>query len=147
MLSHADYALTELCVYREGSGEPRAGQVAIAWSVKNRVLKHGTTPYEEVTKKWQFTSITGTGDPNLTRFGDQHDPTWQQCQIIADGVLEGSIGDPTNGSTLYYNPDAIETDVEITLTDGRVIPFPKTWNRLAVRFVLQIGKHYFFQEI
>lgn len=145
MLSHADYALTELCVWREAQGEGRAGQIAVAWVIKNRSDTSGLSPYEVVTTKWQFSSMTAPGDPNLGKFGNALDPIWQQCQIIADGVLEGTISDPVSGATLYYNPNAIETTATIVLPNGNSIPYPHGWDK-NVHFVSQIGKHYFFKE-
>lgn len=147
MFSHADYAAVEICVWREAQGEGRVGQIAVAWAIKNRSIRYNLTPYEVVTKKWQFSSMTAPGDPNLGKFGLVLDPTWQQCQIIADGVLDGTISDPVNGSTLYYNPLAIETTASLKLPEDRDIPFPQNWNVSKVEFVAQIGKHYFLKEL
>ena len=147
MLTHADYFMTALCVEREGRGEPREGQIAIASTVRNRTLMRHTTPYEEVIKPWAFTSITGKGDPNLTIFPPINDPLWINIQILSAGVLEGTIADPTEGATLYYNPLAIESKSVIHLSTGKVIAFPEKWNPDVVEFVIQIGAHYFFREV
>lgn len=145
-LNHADYFMTALAVYREAGGEPREGQVAVAWNIRNRTFRNNTSPYAEVIRKWQFTSITGDGDVNLTRYAADTDLVWINIQIIASSVLEGSLTDPTDGANLYYNPRAIKTSAFYDLPTGERIPFPHNWNPDVVTFKVQIGKHYFFKE-
>lgn len=146
MLRPIDIAFVSLCVYREAAGEGREGQIAVAWNIVNRMNKRHSSPYAEVVRPWQFSSITAPGDATLTKYGSESDATWQQCQLLAADVLEGQIADPTSGSTLYYNPNGIKTTSTISLPDGRTIPFPSTWDSTKVEFVIQIGKHFFFKE-
>jgi spore germination cell wall hydrolase CwlJ-like protein len=146
-MTHADYFMTSLCLFREAAGEGREGQIAVAWNIVNRTNKRHSTPYAEVVRPWQFSSITAPGDVTLTKYGSETDATWQQCQLLAADVLEGQIADPTSGSTLYYNPNGIKTTSTISLPDGRIIPFPSTWNAAKVEFVIQIGKHFFWKEV
>lgn len=146
-MDHDDYYMTAQTTYREAEGEPRAGQIGVAYNIKNRATKHGTKPYDEATKHLQFSGNTLKGDPRLIVYGKTLEPIWEQCKIISTNVLDGTLNDPTDGADLYYNPDAIQTNQSITLPDGRVIPFPQGWNPDDVEFKIQIGKHYFFKEI
>lgn len=145
-----DLFMVALCCWREARNQLEDGMTAVAWVIRNRSLKHQTSPYFEVTKKLQFSSITAPGDTQLSIWPIEADGRWQDALQIAQKVWAGSMVDPTDGATLYYNPDAIEKGKTITLKSGLVVAFPKGWNAAAVIETTTVGSrplmHVFFQE-
>ncbi len=103
-------------IYAEARGEAAEGQIAVAWVVRNRVDSPVTwwgTNYQSVLDKpYQFNSQAIT-TPAL-------------CQI-AEGVMDGTIEDNTNGATHFHN--------------RTVSPH---WPRL--RMVAEIGRHLFYRR-
>lgn len=151
MTSPVDIAFTALCCWRESRNQGAAGMTAVASVIRNRALKRLTSPFSEVTRKLQFSSMTAPSDKQLTLYPVSLDPLWVAAQSIATSVLDGTVPDPTQGATLYFNPDAIQTTKTITLKDGRTVPFPETWNPAALDETVVIGtppnQHVFFREI
>jgi len=147
MNSHADYAFTSLCIWREARGEGQAGMTAVACVLRNRVHKNNSTYFAEVTKPWQFSSITAKGDPQLGLFPGATDGLWTTAQLTAGNVIDGDVQDITNGATLYWNPAGIESDKTYVLPDGSQVKFPHTWNPAAVRWTATIGHHIFLKEV
>lgn len=127
-----DQLALSLCIWREARGEGQQGMLAVACVVRNRVHKHNSGYALEVYRKWQFSSITASGDPQLHLFPTISDPTWAQAQKIAADVISGQAEDITNGSTLYYDDS---------------IPFPKNWNRSKCKFACTIGRLHFYIEL
>lgn len=146
-LSHADYAMTALCLWREARGQGQAGMTAVACVLRNRVHKDNSTYFAEVTKAWQFSSITAKGDPQLGLYPLVADPNWITAQLVAGNVIDGDVQDITNGATLYWNPDGITSTATYTLPNGSVVKFPQSWNPAAVRWVATIGAHIFLKEV
>ena len=145
-MTHADYFMLSICLWREARGEGNTGQLAVACVVRNRVKKNSSSYFEEIVKPWQFTSITGTGDPELTLFPNLKDQIWPQSQVISQSVIDNKTDDITGGATLYYNPKGIKSNKTIKLTDGSIVPFPQTWDESKVEQTAVIGKHIFFIE-
>lgn len=122
-----------LVVWREARGESSAAQLGVVSVIKNRVDQPGWWGKDVIsvcTKPWQFTSMTGVGDPNLIKWPKASDPTWQQALTAAEMVLTGSAIDPTHGSTHYH-------DVSIDK--------PSAWGE-SIKFVKQIGRLKFYRE-
>jgi spore germination cell wall hydrolase CwlJ-like protein len=103
-------------IYAEARGEAAEGQIAVAWTVRNRVDSRVTwwgTDYQSVLDMpYQFNSEPIT-TPAL-------------CEI-AEGVISGTIEDNTNGATHFHNQT--------------VSP---NWPRL--RMVAEIGNHLFYRR-
>lgn len=145
-MTPVDYGILALCLWREARGEGYAGQVAVACVVRNRVLKNSTSYFGEITKKWAFSSITATGDPQLGLYPNVFDTQWQQCQQIAQSVADGDITDTTGGATLYWNPLGIKSNVTFETLSGQTVDFPQSWNPEVVSETVQIGSHIFLRE-
>jgi len=146
-MTHADYFMMALCLWREARGEGRDGQIAVGSVIRNRSIKRMSSVYSEVVKPWQFSSITASGDAQLAKYPVLLDTGWKQCQEIAQAICDGEIADATGGATLYWNPNGIESDATFKLNDGSVVKFPKTWSVHAVKETVVIGNHVFLQEI
>lgn len=121
-------------VYGEARGEPYAGKVAVAWSIRNRVeidLWNDKKPdwwgegIEGVCKRPGQYDCWRDKDPNRARIENcgwgwklaeggrryatnLNDPAWRECVAIVLEVAAGRIPDPTSHSTHYYNPDLVK---------------------------------------
>jgi hypothetical protein len=94
----------------EARGEGQAGQIAVAWTIRNRVNDGKTSSwwgegYSGVClKAWQF-SCWNKNDPNLGYLsGAKLIPfrEFAQAQIAADQIMAGKVPDSTGGATHYY---------------------------------------------
>lgn len=106
-MTQADYdkALLALVLWREARGEALETKRLVAWSIKNRVSHPswwGVDWGSVITKRWQYSSMTAPGDPNLIRWPLQTDTSWQACMQIAGEVFEGTT-DLASGATHYFD--------------------------------------------
>lgn len=145
-MTHSDYAICSLCIWREARGDGNSAMQGVACVIRNRTKRSGRPPYAEVIRPLAFSSMTAHGDPELALFPIDSDPAWIQAQLLTGNVLDGVTEDITGGSTLYYAPHSIVTTAKITIPTG-TIPFPQHWNPAVVTFQRQIGSQVFFSEV
>lgn len=131
MNNAADIFMLSLCLWREARGDGDAGMTAVGCVVRNRVHRRNSSFYAEVVRRLQFSSITATGDPQLIVYPQALDAAWVKAQLLAAGIINGSIADTTEGSTLYY---------------ANSIPFPKDWNKAVLTATVTVGNQFFFRE-
>lgn len=130
-------------LWGEARGEGLAGQIAVAWSIRNRVdldLHADGKPdwwgegYVGVCKRdWQF-SCWNKNDPNYAYLsGAKKIPFRElaQARLAADLVIDGKQPDPTGGATHYY---------------ATSMPKPPAWAAKA-KMALKLGNHLFFKEV
>lgn len=146
-MTHADYFMMALCLWREARGEGNEGMTAVGCVVRNRVERDNSSYYAEIVKPWQFTSISVKADPEIALWPMGNDPQWAQAVQLSQAICDGTVADITGGATLYWNPKAIESDHVIELRDGSTVPFPQTWSIHAVQETVVIGQHVFLREI
>ena len=122
---HKNTFLTALVVWREASGESPETCRGVAHVIYNRVARPGwwgKTLFDVVTKRSQFTSMVppvGRLDPNLTRYPNPDDPSWQSCLDIAEAMWSNpSEEDPTNGATFYFDK-SLDTNPPIWVASYR----------------------------
>lgn len=142
----ADQFMMALTAWRENRGGGEEGMQSILNVIMNRCHKHSSSPYAECVRKLQFSSITASGDPELTLWPEENDTQWQQAQNLVTRAGDGLLNDLTGNATLYYNPHTIQSKQTIQLPTGETVAFPQKWNPASVHFVKQIGKHLFFTE-
>ena len=70
--------------------------------VMNRVAEKHSTPYAEVYRPLQFSSMSYQHDPQLLIQPEEDDPQWEQAQQLAALAASGRLVDITNGATAYY---------------------------------------------
>jgi N-acetylmuramoyl-L-alanine amidase len=132
-MNFVDQFMLALCLWREARGVGNSGMVAVACVIRNRVVKHKSSYYIEVTKPLQFSSITAKGDPQLGLYPKSYDSSWQLAQQLAANVEGPNMyADNTMGATLYYD-DSID--------------FPKSWDEHKVESTVKIGRLNFFKEL
>jgi spore germination cell wall hydrolase CwlJ-like protein len=126
-------------LWGEARGESLAGQIAVAWAIRNRVFDGKDRSwwgegYAGVCQKpYQF-SCWNKNDPNYAYLsGAKPIPfrEFAQAQIAADQVIAGTAPDPTGGATHYY---------------ATTMPKPPTWTK-GGKQTLQLGHHVFFKDV
>lgn len=130
-------------LWGEARGEGLAGQIAVAWTIRNRVdmdLHNDGKPdwwgegYTGVClKPWQF-SCWNKNDPNYAYLsGAKPIPAAQfaQARKAADIVIDGLQPDPTGGATHYY---------------ATTMPKAPAWAAKAKQ-TLKLGHHIFFKDV
>jgi len=96
-----DQVIGALTAWRENRGGGTPGMQSVINVLVNRAAKRGTSVYAEAVRRWQFSSMTAPGDPNLDLFPADNDPQWQQALILAVEAAT-SLQDITGGATSYY---------------------------------------------
>lgn len=99
-------SLLALVVYREARGETLQAQIAVAFSILNRVVHPGwwgSSLSAVIGKKWQYSSMTAPGDPQLGLFPHEPDPAFDQCMNAASMVLNAQVENPVPGADSYYD--------------------------------------------
>ena len=126
-------------LWGEARGESLAGQIAVAWTIRNRVNDCNAKSwwgegYAGVCQKpYQF-SCWNKNDPNYTYLSDAKQIPFRefaQAQIAAEQVMSGKVPDPTNGATHYY---------------ATTMPKPPVWVKDA-KPTLKLGRHIFFKDV
>lgn len=130
-------------LWGEARGEGFAGQVAVAWAIRNRVemdLHNDGKPdwwgegYAGVClAKYQF-SCWNRNDPNFSYLcGIKTIPAAQlaQARRAADDVIDGRMPDSTSGATHYYVASMSN---------------PPGWAAKARRTV-KLGRHVFYKDV
>ena len=126
-------------LWGEARGEGLAGQIAVAWTIRNRVNDGKAKAwwgegYVGVCQKpFQF-SCWNRNDPNYAYLsGVKRIPFRElaQAQIVADQVMKDNVPDPTGGATHYY---------------ATTIPNPPVWAKGAKQ-TLKLGRHLFFKDV
>jgi energy-coupling factor transporter ATP-binding protein EcfA2 len=91
---------------REARGATQEAKVAVAFTVLERIALHGwmgKTVEEVLGRKWQYSSLAAPGDPQLIKWPDSEDPSFQECMAVASAVLGGDVPNPVPGATHYYD--------------------------------------------
>ena len=101
----ADKVFLALVVWREARGEEYNARVAVANSILNRVHKPswwGNDVLSVVGKKFQYSSLTNPGDPQLILW-PKNDSNWQVCLQIACDAIYGRTMDTAPGADSYWD--------------------------------------------
>ncbi|CAI8815774.1 cell wall hydrolase [Pseudomonas chlororaphis] len=126
-------------LWGEARGEGLAGQIAAAWTIRNRVNDGRAKSwwgegYAGVCQApYQF-SCWNKNDPNFPFLsGAKPIPVGQFAQALraADQVIAGTAPDPTGGATHYY---------------ATTMPKAPAWAAKAKQTV-RIGQHVFFKDV
>lgn len=123
-----------LLVLREAGGESYECKLAVAFSLENRILHPkwwGTTFLQVIRKRYQYSSMTAPGDPNLTRWPDDSTEmglkAWRESLLAVSSAHNHTQANPVPGADSYY-------DISIK---------PPVWAKPDM-FVRQIGRVRFY---
>lgn len=72
----------------EAGGVGETAQIAVGWTVRNRMARNGATHVDQAWRGYQHRKA----------------PT-AAALVIAAGILHGKIPDPTDGATHFYTPE------------------------------------------
>ena len=97
-----DQVIGALTAWRENRGGGIPGMTSVLNVLANRAKQRNSSVYLEATRKWQFSSMTAPGDPNLILFPSATDPQWQGALTLALQMAAGTLADITEGATSYY---------------------------------------------
>jgi len=129
--SSRDVDILARTLYGEARGESQAGQIAVAWVIKNRSKdrRWPSTIAGVCQQPWQF-SCWNSNDPNRAKLIALTDanPTFVALKGVASSVVDGWVGDPTGGANHYY---------------ATYIAKPSWANTMT--FTTQIGVHRFYK--
>lgn len=134
-----DRVILALTLWGEARGEGLAGQIAVAWIIRNRVFDGKSKSwwgegYAGVCQKpWQF-SCWNSNDPNFVYLlGAKAIPKGQYNRALeaANAVLDDTVADPTGGATHYY---------------ASSMPKAPAWVKGAT-LTLQLGGHRFYKDV
>jgi N-acetylmuramoyl-L-alanine amidase len=126
-------------LWGEARGESLSGQIAVAWTIRNRVddgkdRSWWGEGYAGVCQKpYQFSCWNKT-DPNYQFLIGVKQISFRelaQARIAADQVIDGKVPDPTSGGTHYY---------------ATTMQKPPVWVRGATQ-TLKLGRHIFFRGV
>jgi len=91
----------------EAADQPIEGQIAVAWSVRNRVHKPrwwGETWIEVMSYNWQYEAVWR----NRMQLWKLWERVTEKELWVARGVIAGWLPDPTGGATHYYAPALVK---------------------------------------
>lgn len=138
-ISDKDREILARTLWGEARGESLAGQIAVAWTIRNRVFDGKAKSwwgegYAGVCQKpYQF-SCWNKNDPNYVFLIGIKQIAFRelaQARIAADQVVDGKVEDPTGGATHYY---------------ATTMPKAPAWAAKAKQ-TLKLGHHVFFKDV
>jgi spore germination cell wall hydrolase CwlJ-like protein len=126
-------------LWGEARGEGVAGQIAVAWTIRNRVFDGKDRSwwgegYAGVCQKHYQFSCWNRNDPNFAYLSGAKTIPFRelaQARIAADQVIDGKVPDPTGCATHYY---------------ATTMPKAPTWVKGATQ-TLKLGHHVFFKDV
>src|SRR5437899_1787230 len=104
--AQADLVFLAFTVWREARGEGALAQLAVAYSILNRVHRPswwGDDVQSVVFKRWQYSSLTAPNDPQLTTWPQAGDPYWRFCLTQADAAIHDIAPNPVAGADSYFD--------------------------------------------
>lgn len=136
-----------LTVYGEAANQGRLGQIAVAYTVMNRMKNKAETTCDIVSKKFQYTiylmpkykkALDSIVNNKFEKPADVVPKYWDEAVKTASDVYNFRVKDPTHGATHY---------VSYTLLEQQGLPIPD-WTadeRAVVK--AEILDHTFFAGI
>ena len=138
-VTEKDLDILARTLWGEARGEDLIGQIAVAWTIRNRVFDGKDKSwwgegYAGVCQKpYQF-SCWNKNDPNFGYLSGAKPIPFRelaQARIAADHVIAGTAPDPTGGATHYYST---------------TMPKAPSWTKGATQ-TLKLGHHIFFKDV
>lgn len=103
-------------IYGEARSESKRGQIAVAYTAKNRA-KNKESICKEIIKPYQYSVFNKNPkfkaialDPSKAppKTNAQEADSWEDAKIVAEQVYNGHVADPTNGATHYISPSLLK---------------------------------------
>jgi N-acetylmuramoyl-L-alanine amidase len=100
------HVLLALVIWREARGEGPLCMTAVACSIRNRVSRPGWWGKDYISvisKKWQYSSMSAPGDPQLIIYPQIGDAAFDKALEIADQVINEVVKNPVPGADSFYD--------------------------------------------
>lgn len=102
-----DTAVASRTLAQEARGEPPAGQIAVAWTLRNRLAtgRWGKSLASVCLWRAQFSGWYVPTDPNFAyacNLADDDPTLLKMQQVLASLLAADADTDPTNGAISYY---------------------------------------------
>jgi spore germination cell wall hydrolase CwlJ-like protein len=95
-MSLSSLACLALAIYMESRGEPEQGQVAVGYTVINRV--------EQARYPTKVCTIVGSGEYTWPKKAQPSDKeALERCKKVAENILKRRVKDPTQGATHFHS--------------------------------------------
>jgi cell wall hydrolase len=78
----------------------------VAYSILARVAHRswwGRTILQVIGKRWQYSSMTAPDDPNLTKWPDDDDASWQESLLAANAAYNAIRANPAPEADSYFD--------------------------------------------
>jgi N-acetylmuramoyl-L-alanine amidase len=126
-LNPNDLFCVATAVYHEARGEPITGQIAVAYTIKNRV---GSADFPDTACGVVYDEKHAVQFTGIKKVKPNYDSAaWEQAVEVAVLSWIGFVDDPTKGARFYYNPKKVEKP---------------SWTRIKI--AAKIGNHTFFDK-
>jgi hypothetical protein len=89
-------------IFGEQRNQGRAAMVVAAWIVRNRYDAGWGGSYADLLTDQEFHALRTTRSQNMTRLTGADARLWTTAQQVAQGVIDGTIADPTGGRGFYF---------------------------------------------
>jgi len=107
----ADTTFLALVAWREARGESAAARLGVMFTVLNRVAKPGWWGRDVmgvIFQRFQYSSMTDGGDPNLVQWPASGDAIWQECLEHATMALAGTAPNPVQQADSYFDDSIVK---------------------------------------
>ena len=101
-INEYDIGISALCAWRENRGGGRTGMQSVLNVLVNRSQRSGASIAIEATRRYQFSSMTAPGDPQLVLYPEANDPQFATALALAEQAAQGQLADITGGATFYF---------------------------------------------
>lgn len=101
-----DLLIASVTVAMEAGGEPRAGKLAVAYVLANRVRSGNRSMTDVMLQPQQF-SCWNTDSPTRLNLDQATDQQWATCFGCALAAMFGLEPDPTGGAVFYLNKKVV----------------------------------------
>jgi spore germination cell wall hydrolase CwlJ-like protein len=99
-------SLLALVIWREARGEGSQCMTAVGCAIRNRVKRPGWWGKDYISvisKKWQFSSMAAPGDPQLIRYPQTGDGSFEQAMQIAEWVINETAFNVFPGADSFFD--------------------------------------------
>jgi len=100
---YGDISIIAATLVQECGGEPYAGQMMVAQTLKNRSIQRGKSLREVCLEPRQYSCWQNKGEMWLRFQTIRKHPAWESCRQLAEEISQPGYT-PVSDATCYYNP-------------------------------------------
>ena len=108
-----DVEILARMIFGEQRNQGRNAMVVAAWIVRNRYDAGWGQSYHALLTDTEFHALRTTRTQNMAGLTGPDAQVWATAQQVAQGVIDGTISDPTNGHGFYFgNTSSVKRRME-----------------------------------